>query len=147
MKGTTNVTTKRTLGEKGQNLVEFAIVVVLLLSLVLGICEFGRIWMTYQVVTNAAREGARLAALPVGFTNAAAVTAKVNAYLASANLNAGAATVTAANVDGTTGTDAVVSVQYSLSLLFLGPVVKLMDPGSALPGTITLTGTATMRNE
>ena len=49
----------------GQNLVEFALVAVLLLALVLGIVEFGRVWMTFQVVTNAAREGARLAALPV----------------------------------------------------------------------------------
>jgi Flp pilus assembly protein TadG len=131
----------------GQNLVEFAIIVVLLLSLVLGIIEFGRAWMTFQVITNASREGARLAALPTGFSNAGAVTTKVNTYLTSANLSPARATVSVANVDGATGTDAVVTVQYQADLLFLGPVVRLMDKSSTLPGTLTLTGKATMRNE
>jgi len=133
--------------DEGQNLVEFAIVVVLLLALVLGICEFGRVWMTFQVVTNASREGARVAALPTGFSSTTDVTTRVNTYLTSANLDPSLATVTAANVSGATGTDAVVTVVYSVDLMFLGPVAKLMDPGSALPGTLTLTGTATMRNE
>lgn len=133
--------------ESGQNLVEFAIVVTLLLALVFGIIEFGRVWMTFQVITNASREGARLAALPTGFTNAGDVNARVNAYMSSANLQPGQATVTVNNVDGATGTDAVVSVSYQAQLLFLGPVVRLLDSGSTLPGTLTLTGTATMRNE
>ena len=139
--------TRRGRRGEGQNLVEFAIIVVLLLALVLGICEFGRVWMTFQVVTNAAREGARLAALPTGFTTTSDVTTKVNTYLTSANLNAGSAAVIVTNVDGATGTDAVVTVTYNVKLLFLGPVVKLLSSSSALPGTLTLTGKATMRNE
>lgn len=131
----------------GQNMVEFAIIVVLLLSIVLGIVEFGRAWMTFQVVTNAAREGARLASLPTGFTDTAAVTARVNNYMSSANLDLGRATVTVNNVDGATGSDAVVQIQYDADLIFLGPVVQLMDNASSLPGTVRLTGTATMRNE
>lgn len=133
--------------ENGQNLVEFAVIVVLLLALVLGICEFGRVWMTFQVVTNASREGARLAALPTGFSTTSDVVTRVNNYLTSANLDISRASVTAANVDGATGTDAVVTVQYTTDLLFLGPVVRLLDPGSTLPGTLMLTGSATMRNE
>ena len=131
----------------GQNLVEFAIVVVLLLSLVLGIVEFGRVWMTFQVVTNASREGARVAALPTGFSTTADVSTKVNDYMNSANLDPSKASITIANVDGATGTDAVVTVQYAADLMFLGPVVQLLDSSSSLPGTVTLTGTATMRNE
>ena len=131
----------------GQNLVEFAIVAVLLLALVLGIVEFGRVWMTFQVVTNAAREGARLAALPTGFTNAGAVTAKVNAYLGSAGLDAGLASISVNGVDGATGTNATVAVSYNVELLFLGPIVGLLDSGPSLPGSFTLTGTSTMRNE
>jgi Flp pilus assembly protein TadG len=134
-------------GQSGQNLVEFAIIVVLLLSLVLGILEFGRAWMTFQVITNASREGARLAALPTGFSNVSGVTDKVNTYLTSANLSPARASVSVANVDGPTGTDAVVTVQYQADLLFLGPIVRLMDNSSTLPGTLQLTGTATMRNE
>ena len=131
----------------GQNLVEFAIVVVLLLALVLGIVEFGRVWMTFQVVTNASREGARVAALPTGFSSAADVSAKVNSYMNSANLDPALANISIVNVDGPTGTDAVVTVRYTADLMFLGPVVKLLDSSSSLPGTVTLTGTATMRNE
>lgn len=131
----------------GQNLVEFAIVVVLLLALVLGIVEFGRVWMTFQVVTNASREGARVAALPTGFSTTADVSARVTDYMNSANLDPSLASITIANVDGATGTDAVVTVQYTADLMFLGPVVKLLDSTSSLPGTVTLTGTATMRNE
>lgn len=135
------------LDQRGQNLVEFAIIVVLLLSLVLGIIEFGRAWMTFQVITNASREGARLAALPTGFSDAGAVTTKVNTYLTSANLSPARASVSVTNVDGATGTDAVVTVQYQADLLFLGPIVRLMDRSSTMPGTLQLTGRATMRNE
>ena len=103
--------------------------------------------MSYQVITNASREGARLAALPTGFTTTEEVNARVNLYMTSANLDAGQATVTVENDDGATGTDAVVTVNYNAELLFLGPVLGLLDSGSSLPGTITLTARATMRNE
>ena len=45
--------------EKGQSLVEFALVVPLLLLLVIGIFEFGRAWMTKNIMTGAAREAVR----------------------------------------------------------------------------------------
>ena len=50
--------------EEGAQLVEFALVLPLLLLVVLGIAEFGFMFQRYEVVTNAAREGARLAVLP-----------------------------------------------------------------------------------
>lgn len=49
--------------DRGQALVEFALVVPVLLLLVLGIMEFGMVIHEYMVVTGAAREGARIAAL------------------------------------------------------------------------------------
>ncbi|HKY32827.1 MAG TPA: TadE/TadG family type IV pilus assembly protein [Candidatus Polarisedimenticolia bacterium] len=131
----------------GQNLVEFALVAVMLLAVLLGIVEFGRAWMTFQVITNASREGARVAALPTGFSDSGDVTTRVNDYLASANLDMARASVSVANVDGATGTDAVVTVTYAADLLFVGPIVGLLPGGSTIPGTVTLTGTATMRNE
>jgi len=48
----------------GQELVEFAIVFPVLMLLLLGIIEFGRIVYSYNAISNAAREGARLAILP-----------------------------------------------------------------------------------
>ena len=49
--------------ERGAASVEFALVSVVLLMLVFGIVEFGRTYGQYQVLTAAAREGARVAAV------------------------------------------------------------------------------------
>jgi len=46
-------------GSRGQDLVEMALVLPLLLALLLGIVEFGVIIWRYNTVSNAAREGAR----------------------------------------------------------------------------------------
>jgi Flp pilus assembly protein TadG len=64
--------------EDGSNLVEFALVLPMLLLVVLGIAEFGFIFQRVEVVTNAAREGARMAVLP-GYTSADVIT-RVRAY-------------------------------------------------------------------
>jgi len=47
--------------ERGQSLVELALVLPLLLLLVVGIIDFGRAYNNYIIITNAAREGARAA--------------------------------------------------------------------------------------
>lgn len=54
---------------RGAALVEAAVVLPLLLLIVMGIIEFGRAMMVVQLVTNGAREGARLAIFD-GQTNA-----------------------------------------------------------------------------
>ena len=70
---------KRGRSEEGAQLVEFALVLPLLLLVMLGIAEFGFMFQRYEVVTNAAREGARLAVLPgYGTTD---VQARVAAYV------------------------------------------------------------------
>ena len=45
--------------ERGQSLVEFALVLVPLFLILLGIIQFGFIFNSYVTITNAAREGAR----------------------------------------------------------------------------------------
>ena len=55
---------KRFCGDEAAQLVEFALVLPILLLIVLAIAEFGFIFQRYEVVTNAAREGARMAVLP-----------------------------------------------------------------------------------
>ena len=58
-------------GRRGQALVELGIVVVLFVFLVMGIIEFGRAWMVGNMITQAARHGARAAAvLPLSKRNA-----------------------------------------------------------------------------
>ncbi|MBI2955089.1 MAG: pilus assembly protein [Chloroflexi bacterium] len=50
-------------GEKGQNLIEFALVAPILILLVMGIADFGRAFNAWLSVTHGAREGARYAAV------------------------------------------------------------------------------------
>jgi Flp pilus assembly protein TadG len=50
----------RARNQSGQSLVEFALVVLPLFLILLGIIQFGLIFNTYVTMTNAAREGARL---------------------------------------------------------------------------------------
>src|SRR5215471_17641322 len=55
--------------ESGQALLEVAMTLPLLLLVSVSIFEFGRAYQTWQVVTNAAREGARYAVLPSSTTS------------------------------------------------------------------------------
>jgi len=57
--------------ERGQNLVEFAMVTPLLVLFLCGIFEFGNILMTQQQIQTAVREGARWASLSSCPTDAA----------------------------------------------------------------------------
>lgn len=48
---------------RGQALIETGIVIVLLCTLIMGIIEFGRAFLIANMITNAAREAARAAAV------------------------------------------------------------------------------------
>ena len=48
-------------GQRGQSLVELALVMLLLLLLLVGVVDFGRAFHSYITITNASREGARRA--------------------------------------------------------------------------------------
>jgi len=50
-------------GERGQEYLEFAIIVPILVLVIMGIVDFGRVLNTWLVVTHGAREGARVAAV------------------------------------------------------------------------------------
>jgi Flp pilus assembly protein TadG len=66
--------------------VEFAIVAPVFFVMVLGMVEFGRMVMVQQVLTNASREGARVAVLD-GATSQDVID-KVRGYLTAAHLPA-----------------------------------------------------------
>ena len=70
--------------ERGSELIEFALVCPLLLMVVLAIVDFGFMFQRYEVVTNAAREGARVAVLP-GYSNADVQT-RVETYATNSGL-------------------------------------------------------------
>jgi Flp pilus assembly protein TadG len=54
---------KRAAGENGAAAVEFALIASILLMLLFGILEYGRTFSQIEVLTSAAREGARTAAV------------------------------------------------------------------------------------
>ena len=49
--------------ERGQAVVELALTLPLLLLIVMGMFDFGVMFQRYEIVTNAAREGARVGVL------------------------------------------------------------------------------------
>jgi Flp pilus assembly protein TadG len=74
--------------------VEFAVVAPVFFLLIFGMIEYGRMVMVQQVITNASREGARLAVLD-GATYAE-VDARVDEYLVSASIDTASAVLTVA---------------------------------------------------
>jgi Flp pilus assembly protein TadG len=52
--------------ERGQSMVEMALLLPLFLVFIFGIIEIGRAWWVKHVLVNAAREGARVLVLPSG---------------------------------------------------------------------------------
>jgi Flp pilus assembly protein TadG len=140
----------RVRSQAGAELVEFAMVLPIMLLVFGGIVDFGLLLQRQQVVTNAAREGARLAVLP-GYT-AADVQARVTQFVreginsSSAAPVASLTTVTLTPGSGPAFQAARVQVTLADRFLILGPLVSLAG-GSGSFGTIALQATTTMRVE
>ena len=137
--------------ERGAAIIETALTLPLILLVSVGIFEFGRAFETWQVMTNAAREGARVAVLPN--PTAGAADARVRAYLQLGGLNydpsVGVA-ITPVQVSlGAAGNASAsrVTVTYPFSFMVLQPVARLVVRNSTAGSAITLTASATMRNE
>jgi len=96
--------------EGGQNLVEFAIVLPILMLIILGIIEFSWAWLQTNTATSAAREAARVAAITVPYGTADA-DARARTVLQNAGINSGAATVTITIPDAVTR-QITVTVQF-----------------------------------
>lgn len=76
---------------RGAALVEFAVVAPLLFLLILAIFEFGRMVMVQQIITNAAREGARRAILEQ--STVPEVEETITNYLAESSISSASVTV------------------------------------------------------
>jgi len=123
--------------QRGQSVIEFALVLPLLLLIVFGVTEFGRAWMTMNVITAAAREGCRIAV--VTGPDVTAVNDRITELCTASR-------VTPSNVT-VTGPDSMdpdrrvtVTVQADFQVI----------PGTVLgtfSGTIPLRSTCVMRHE
>ena len=134
--------------EHGAELIETALTLPLILLVVVGIIEFGWVFQKYEVITNAAREGARIYVLP-NFGPADAV-ARVQQYLTAAGLNAADATIPtpAAPTQTNLGTTCIwtitVSLSYPHQAPFLGGIGSYFNKSF---GTFNLNASSTMRRE
>ena len=137
--------------ERGQALLETALTLPLLLLVSVSIFEFGRAYQTWQVLTNAAREGARVAVLPSSLPGD--VRTRAVAYMTAGQLpNAGTATVdvdqsATISIGATTASASLVTVSYPFEFMLLQPVARLVVSGSTLGTPFTLVAAAEMRNE
>ncbi len=142
---------RRVRSHRGAAIIEVALTLPLLLLVSVGIFEFGRAYQTMQVLTNASREGARIAVLPGSTDNA--VRTRVRAYMTSGQLpNAGAAIVDIdrnqnITVGAGTATASLVTVNYPFQFIVLQPVASLIVPGTSLGSPIVMAASAMMRNE
>ena len=137
--------------DKGAELIEFALVFPLLLLVALGIMDFGLLFQRYQAVTNAAREGARLAVLPDPTVGTAE--ARAREYMAAGQLpgaNSAAVDVNRSasmTVNGAPVSASQVTIDYPFTFVVLQPVARLVSPGTSVGGPLTIRAQALMRNE
>jgi Flp pilus assembly protein TadG len=138
--------------ERGAELIEFAVVLPMLLLVFVAIVDFGLLFQRYLTLSNAAREGARIAVLPgYGPTD---VQNRVTEYVqnSTGDTTLSPATVrTLVSIDPDGGGPvppfpaAQVTVSMTHSYLFIGPVSGLLGGGSFT--SITLAARSTMRIE
>jgi hypothetical protein len=135
--------------ERGAELIEFAISLPVLLLIGLGIFDFGFLFQRYLVVTNAAREGARIAVLP-GYTDPDVIN-RVNDYLTAAGLT-GTHDVPVIShpppvlVGGDCAAVTSVTVTYPSQYSFVGPIARYLG-ATTLDTRHRVTATVQMRNE
>jgi Flp pilus assembly protein TadG len=134
--------------QRGAALLETAITIPLVLLVTVSIFEFGRAYQTWQVLTNAAREGARIAI--IAGTTDTAVDNAVRTYMQNGQLPAHAsATVTIQRtVPFGSNTASRITVSYPFNFMVLNPVIRMVNSTStAGQGTTMMQSSALMRNE
>lgn len=128
-------TESKTSTTKGQALVEFTLVILMMLFMLIGIAEFGRAWMTRNILTGASREAVRIAAVQ---GDVAAARGRADAILASAGIVGASVGV---NPSGAPFGTCTVNVTYNFPLSVAGFLPGLS--GSSIP----LAATTSMREE
>ena len=143
--------TKQVRNNRGQALVEFALLLPLVMLILIGIVEFGRAWQAKQTLTDAAREGARIAAVGNPQYTTDTVVQKVKTIMKQAGFDSSAVTLTYPNGCHFTGcspllvTGEITAVSLAMPHRFvaLQRLITLATNG----GLLTLRTTARMRIE
>lgn len=131
---------------------EVGITISVLMLIGVGIFEFGQAYRTWQVLTNAAREGARVAILPN--TEISAPEARAREEMNNSGLpNSDSAVVSVdrnatMQVSGTDTSASEVTIDYPFDLVVLQPVAWLINPSATLDdSSLTIRASTLMRNE
>jgi Flp pilus assembly protein TadG len=132
--------------ERGVTTVEAAVILLWFFMLVFGVIEAGQFLKTRQALTNAAREGARLAIAPNSGTDimptTAEITTRVDTFLLAAGVTGATVTVNRP-VFVNTGNVQTAYTQVTVTKLY--QVISV--PGFFSMLQINLRGQALMRNE
>jgi len=117
--------TNKRLNNSGQALVEFAIILPFLLILVFAITEFGRYLYIKNSVTQAAREGARKAAVTSPWDGTSELAVKTY-VIQSSSLSLAPNNISITPTPPTTGTAVIVTVrkQFSSAVPNLLPIFQ-----------------------
>jgi Flp pilus assembly protein TadG len=142
---------RRVAGQRGQALIETALTLPIVLVISISIFEFGRALQVWQLLTNAAREGARVAVLPGSTPDV--VKQRALDYMAAGGLQNRA--LNQINVQsnaqiimsGNPVSASQVTISYPFNFMLLNPIMQLIVRGSRVGAPITMTASALMRNE
>lgn len=118
---------------KGQSLVELAIILPILLIILLGIIDFGRVFYAYVTITNASREGARYGSLHV-FEDAAIEQRVIDEAATTVTIDPGEIAVSWDDPEHPN--TVTVTVNHDFQTLFFGnlPYIRdWFDPGGKIP--------------
>jgi len=104
---------------RGQNLVEFSVVLPIMIVVMLGIVEFGLIYFMRASVENAAREGARYGAIHP--TDVSGIQTRVRGTVSALDPSTLTINVTYPDGDSLPTQRVQVSVSYPLTTFWPGP--------------------------
>jgi Flp pilus assembly protein TadG len=111
----TRSTRTPTRSSRGQSLVEFALTLPLLLLVLIGILDLGRITATYVILENAAREGARYGA--VHPSSSSGIVARAQAEASGTIINPTQMSVTSSCSPCSAGSALTVQVSYPFTFI------------------------------
>jgi uncharacterized protein (UPF0333 family) len=130
------VNTVRLYQQKGQALVEMAFVLPIMLLVLMGIFEFGSIFNTYLILTNASREGARVAS--VGGSDADVINSIHNA---TNILDPTKLIITIDPTEGNRSRGLPISVTATYNLNIISPIIDTIIPNPFPLSSKTVTRT------
>jgi Flp pilus assembly protein TadG len=140
---------RRIRNQRGAALLEAAITIPIILLISVGIFEFGRAYQTWQVLTNAAREGARIAIINGNTDDNVRDT--VRNYMSGGRLTGVDAATVSINrnvaVAGWGSGGSQVTINYPFQFIVLNGVARLVQSDSNAGQPLTMQSVALMRNE